>query len=440
MKKFLLTSVAAFVVVLAANAQFARVAQLTKGFAYNNDVKLEKAMTKDYHPFVSQKLNAHRAATASIDGDYILNADNFEGDFTESSSFTVVSQSGTITLDQYENNPEFQYNVVLNDFSYAGAKVYGNYNAAQGFIEIPVQTIFTHPTYKEIVISGGYRKGETNVGYGKSIILLVNEDGTMDIDEDIEEEGDYATTGFVSFIPNYEEPGLWNYGFDIAVLPTNATMNYSTTSTMMGGTGNGWAKTSKRVNVEDLQSEWVVNNFLGLTPVSITLNEDNTCYITLGQKMYDYDRDEPYGYFRLVGISIDGDYIVRNYEKTQFNGFWTKGYAQFFKTEHKEAWDETDPETGEVTHHEEGDYFIDDDDNYVRYVAVATANDDEGAAYQLGYACNIFIEVDEAQGSGISETKASAQSNGKAFNLMGQEVYGNAKGLIIRDGKKFLNK
>lgn len=208
MKKFLLTTVAAFIVAMGANAQFAREAKLTNGLAFNKEVKMENAMTKDYHSFVSHKLNAHRAATTTIDGDYILNAANFEADFTASTTFSVVSQNGTITLDQYENNPEFQYNVVLNDFSYAGAKVYGNYNAAQGFIEIPVQTIFTHPTYKEIVISGGYRKGETNVGYGKSIILLVNEDGTMDIDEDIEEEGDYATTGWVSFIPNYEEPGL----------------------------------------------------------------------------------------------------------------------------------------------------------------------------------------------------------------------------------------
>lgn len=441
MKKSLLIAVATFMVALGANAQFARLAQNAKAFDQAN-LKLEKAMTKDFHAYEGKTLNSRRAADATIDGEYILNADNFAGDFTESSSFTVTSQTGTISLDMYDkdetgNYPTFEYNVVLNDFSYAGAVVYGNYNAEQGFIEIPVQTIYTHATYKEIVISGGYRSGESNVGYGRSIILLVNEDGSMDIYEDTEEEGDIPTSGWVSFLPNYEDGGLWNYGFDITIVKSNATMTYQTTSAAMGGTGSGWSRVQKRVNVENYDTEWIVNNFLGLTPVSVTLEADNKCHIALGQKMYDYDRDEPYGMYRLVGMSIDGQYIVRNYEKTQFNGFWESGYAEFFKTEYKEAWTDEDG-----TAHNAGYYFVDTEEDYIRYIGVATANDADGAAYVIGYACNISIETDEhANPTGISETKANSQkTTGKAFNLMGQEVYGNAKGLIIRDGKKFMNK
>ena len=438
MKKFLLTTVAAFIVAMGANAQFAREAKLTNGLAFNKEVKMENAMTKDYHSFVSHKLNAHRAATTTIDGDYILNAANFEADFTASTTFSVVSQNGTITLDQYENNPEFQYNVVLNDFSYAGAKVYGKYNAEEGYIEIPVQTIYTHTTYKEIVISGGYRKGETNVGYGKSIILLVNEDGTMDIDEDIEEEGDYATTGWVSFIPNYEEPGLWNYGFDIAVLKPNATMNYHTTGKSLGGNGSSWAKVSKRVAVEKYETEMVINGFLGLAPVSVTLEADGKCAIPFGQDMDDYDygkQDNSYAYgrMRLVGCAIEGTSIKRDYDKEALNGFYNDELMEFSLSEYKEAWTDEDGD------HEAGYYYVDDNPDYCRYYAVATAAGSDGA-YSMGWCCNTSIAFDQNQGSGISETKASAQSYGKAFNLMGQEVYGNAKGLIIRDGKKFLNK
>lgn len=438
MKKFLLTTVAAFIVAMGANAQFAREAKLTNGLAFNKEVKMENAMTKDYHSFVSHKLNAHRAATTTIDGDYILNAANFEADFTASTTFSVVSQNGTITLDQYENNPEFQYNVVLNDFSYAGAKVYGKYNAEEGYIEIPVQTIYTHTTYKEIVISGGYRKGETNVGYGKSIILLVNEDGTMDIDEDIEEEGDYATTGWVSFIPNYEEPGLWNYGFDIAVLKPNATMNYHTTGKSLGGNGSSWAKVSKRVAVEKYDTEMVINGFLGLAPVSVTLEADGKCAIPFGQDMDDYDygkQDNSYAYgrMRLVGCAIEGTSIKRDYDKEALNGFYNDELMEFSLSEYKEAWTDEDGD------HEAGYYYVDDNPDYCRYYAVATAAGSDGA-YSMGWCCNTSIAFDQNQGSGISETKASAQSYGKAFNLMGQEVYGNAKGLIIRDGKKFMNK
>lgn len=436
MRKSLLIAVAALFVALGANAQYVRVAQKAQWLDVPSDVKMENVMTKDYTPHVKTMKATHRAAEAGIDGEYILNAANFEGDFTESSSFEVVSESGTITLDMYEGAPAFEYNVVLKDFSYAGAVVYGKYYEEYGVIEIPVQTIYTHETYKEIVISGGYRKGEESVGYGKEIYLIVNEDGTMDIDEDIEEDDDQATTGWVSFLPNYEDGGLWNYGFDISILKPNATMYYRTTSAAMGGTGEGWAKVEKRVAVEDYESEWVIDNFLGLCPVSVTLEADNKCYIPFGIKMYDYDRDEPYGMYRLVGISIEGQYIVRNYEKTKFNGFWEPGYAEFYKLEWKDAWTDEDGE------HEAGYYFVDEDEDYIRYVAVATANDSDGAAYVIGYACNIYIETDEhAASTGISEVNANTRnSNGKTYNVLGQQVGAAAKGLLIRDGKKYIAK
>lgn len=443
MKKTLLIAVATVMVALGANAQVARVASKTMGYAaYQNNFKLENVMAKEYQSPVSKNLTAHRAAPASIEGDYILNADNFDGSFTASTSFSVVAQSGTITLDQYDEKPSFDYNVVLNDFSYAGAVVYGNYNAEQGFIEIPVQTIATHATYKEIVISGGYRKGEENVGYGKEIILIVNEDGSMDIDEDIEEEGDLATTGWVSFLPNYEDGGLWNYGFDIAVLKPNATMSYATTGKSLGGNGTGWAKVQKRVNVEDYGTELVVNGFLGLAPVTVTVNEDGTCMIPFGQNMDDHEYEEPYGIMHLVGCYIEGNSIGRDPNKKFLNGSVstdaTSGAKlyEFYKSEYKEAW------TDEEGEHKAGYYYIDDDPDYCRYYAVASNNDSDGRAYSMGFCCNTAIETDPVQGegAGISDVKTNAKSTVKTYNLMGQEVNASAKGLIIRDGKKMLNK
>lgn len=439
MKKTLLIAVATVMVALGANAQVARVASKTMGYAaYQNNFKLENVMVKEYQSPVSKNLTAHRAAPASIEGDYILNADNFDGSFTASTSFTVASQSGTITLDMYDGAPSFEYNVVLNDFSYAGAVVYGKYDAEKGIIEIPVQTIFTHDTYKEIVISGGYRKGEESVGYGKAIILIVNEDGSMDIDEDIEEEGDLPTTGWVSFLPNYEDGGLWNYGFDIAVLKPNATMSYTTTGKNLGGNGSSWAKVKKRVNVEDYGTELVVNGFLGLAPVSVIV-EDGTCKIPFGQMMDDHDYEEPYGFMHLVGCYIEGNSIGRDPSKEYLNGFVSTDNSgakvyEFYKTEYKEAWEDEDGK------HDAGNYFIDDDPEYCRYYAVASNNDADGAAYSMGWCCNTWIETDPVEGTGISDVKTNAKSTVKTYNLMGQEVNASAKGLIIRDGKKMLNK
>lgn len=42
--------------------------------------------------------------------------------------------------------------------------------------------------------------------------------------------------------------------------------------------------------------------------------------------------------------------------------------------------------------------------------------------------------------TGISDIKAETQSNGAVYNLAGQKVDGSYKGIVIRDGKKYLNK
>ena len=107
---------------------------------------------------------------------------------------------------------------------------------------------------------------------------------------------------------------------------------------------------------------------------------------------------------------------------------------EFYKTEYKEAWEDEDGK------HDAGNYFIDDDPEYCRYYAVASNNDADGAAYSMGWCCNTWIETDPVEGAGISDVKTNAKSTVKTYNLMGQEVNASAKGLIIRDGKKMLNK
>ena len=441
--------IAAFMVAMGANAQAIRIAKNTE--MYNPTVvKMENVMKKEFKAFAgikTPKQVTRRAGETGLDGEYILNSDNYEGSFTASSSFTIESGTGTITLDMYAEEgqaaPEFQYNVVLKDFTYTGGVAYGNYNAEEGYIEIPMQTIAVHPTYKEIVLSGGYRADDDKVGYGKEIILMVNDDGSMDIYGDVEEEGDMETTGFVSFIPNYETPSLWSTGFDIMVLVPNATLNYNTTAKSLGGTGSGWSKVSKRVAVEDYGSEILVNNFLGLCPISVSVDaQAGTCNIPLGQYVDDYDYEKkypefPYGCLRLVGCVIEGQSIGRDYTKTALNGFISEDGLEydFFKIEYKEAWTDTDGE------HEAGYYYVDDDPNYVRYIAVATAADGEGAAIGMGWCCNIWFEIDSEDPSGIAEMKANTKNaTVKTYNLMGQEVGANAKGLVIRDGKKMLVK
>ena len=156
--------------------------------------------------------------------------------------------------------------------------------------------------------------------------------------------------------------------------------------------------------------------------------------------MDDHDYEEPYGFMHLVGCYIEGNQIGRDPNKEFLNGFVStdaKSGAklyEFYKSEYKEAWTDEDGE------HEAGYYMVDDDPNYCRYYAVASNNDADGAAYSMGWCCNTWIETDPVEGTGISDVKTNAKSTVKTYNLMGQEVNANAKGLIIRDGKKMLNK
>jgi hypothetical protein len=64
----------------------------------------------------------------------------------------------------------------------------------------------------------------------------------------------------------------------------------------------------------------------------------------------------------------------------------------------------------------------------------------ETGAYWWGEARNVYIAIPNAEPAGISNVKTNAKNTVKTYNLMGQEVNANAKGLIIRDGKKLINK
>ena len=439
MKKSLLIAVAALFVALGANAQTKYEAKPVKLMSVEKNIQLLPNFYKNEFTSTSSfsrtaKVKAPKPA-GTIDGEYILNADNFDGDFTESTIFSIVSQTGTITLDQYEGSPAFEYNVVLNDFTYTGAVVYGYYHEDFGIIEIPVQTIFTHSTYKELVISAGARSGTENVRYGKALYLVDNGDGTMEVDPDYDETDpeDFETSGWVTFLPNYEGGGLWNYGFDIMCMQPNATMTYWANSPNLDSPNDGWGQVEKRVYVEDYGSEWVVSNFMGFRPVSVTLNGDGTCAIPYGIKMIDYDLEDPYECYMFVGVSDagDGQHITMNYDKSALNGFYEDGYSMFFKVEYRDA--EGDNPAGY--------YIVDSEDEYFPSSSIASYLDSENKLYRLGFVTEIEIETDEHAATGIMAPKATETAKSTTlYDLSGRVVDGSYKGIVISNGKKVVVK
>lgn len=435
MKKSLLIAVAALFVAVGANAQYARIAQTSKMLPLSgNATKEMKFSVKQDVSIVNRNISlSHRAA--GVDGTYIMESDDSDGfTFLSNRLFTIESSTGTITLDQYEGSPSFDYNVVVKDFAYSGGVAYGFYNEEGGFIEIPSQTVFTHATYGPFVLSGAYEPGDGYIHFGKEIILIPNEDGGFDIYPDVEEGGDEttATTGWAIFVPEYGDGGvLAAVGHDVSFFAPNAVMSSDVSGYMRtDGQTSGWQdeRAEYPVFVEDFGSEYVVHNFAGMAAISVAINGDGTCQIPLPQYVDDYSYEDDgfvYGCMRLVGIDLDGESIVRNYDKTSLPGF-VKNVEGGQLVDFFELTDE-----GKVLQ----------DETHSPYLQIATGADANKAAYVLGSMFAIRLAIPTSDPSGISEVStANKTATAKTYNMLGQQVNAGAKGLLIRDGRKFIAK
>ena len=74
-------------------------------------------------------------------------------------------------------------------------------------------------------------------------------------------------------------------------------------------------------------------------------------------------------------------------------------------------------------------------------ISVPVVKGDVVITYPIGSINFYGFELVAAGTSGISNINASEAANeGATFNLLGQKVASNAKGLVIKNGKKFINK
>lgn len=445
MKKSLLIMVAAVMVALGANAQLKRSVPATKVNAPSAvNFSVEKAPALNITDMAvahrSGKQVARRAAS-DIAGSYILDFWNYDGDFCTSSSFTIEAASGTINAYDSatdEENVEFTYNVCLRDFTWKGGVAYGYYDEEAGSIYIPTQTIGRNATYGRIVLGAISSINGTPSHIGFDIKLLIDEDGTIslyDAEEELKDAGydeGEAINGWYNFLPDYEFQG-WNMGFDIEFLPVNAYMTGYEVHIENGNWG-AWTKTEHDICVEDYGTELVVHNFFDLCPISITIEGDKASIATPVQvEDYNYasDGEEP-NYIQIWQWDENFENIVNPGAITGNVGKTKDGskVIEFYDTEYREAW------TDESGDHEAGYYILTD---YTKWFMVHSTWSERGA-YWWGEARNIAIIIPDAS-SGVNELKADARNNNaKTYNLMGQQVSGKTKGLVIRDGRKFMNK
>jgi hypothetical protein len=448
MKKSLLIVVAALFVALGANAQAKRVVNATKVTAPMTTLTevakvpaAEKAIVATAH-----KKAAPRKAIDDIVGDYILEFQNFDGDFTASSSFEIVAASGTTMVVDVETDEEtidFEYNVQLNDFTYASAVAYGYYDEAEGTILIPVQTIATNSTYGRIVLSGVSSDADGPAHLGFDLLLDVDADGSISLDGEEEAfadagmPGEYMS-GWYSYLPDYADGGAWNFGFEIEFYAPNGYVHTQECHIKSGG-WSPWEYGYHWCAIEDYGTELVVHNFLDLAPITITVDGYNY-RVPIPQQMDDYnlgDEDNP-DYYHIWSMDADGN----PRESGTIDGVAfvdDDGYQgiRFYSVEWSDAWTDDDGE------HEAGYYNTVHPQDY--FMVSSTYQPGQGAYWQGEYRfLTIWVSGDielNIEPTGIKNIQnVSENTNAQMYDLQGRAVDANFKGVVIKNGKKVVVK
>ncbi len=445
MKKSLLIAVAALFVAIGVNAQFKAMPKNPRSVQYATKVTQPMAthsMLEKSDVAVKKHVNDKnmRRAVADVEGTYILNYDNFDGDFTASSSFTITAESGTTMVTNVETDAddiEFSYNVRLDNFSLEGAVVYGLYDEKEGTILIPAQCIANEDGYGRVILSGVTKDASGSPkSPGFDIVLEVDAEGYVtfyDFAQELDEAGftGQYMSGWYSYLPDYEEGGAWNYGFDVEIYFANNNM-YANECHVGSAGWSAWEWKKYPIYVEDYGSEIVVHNFLGKIPLSMTVNGDQ-CEITLPVQIYDYSHDT-YGIAQIWTLdetdptgntlTCDGKIVGNVFQDENGTGY------RFYDTEWRDAW------TDESGEHEAGNYFVN-----TKWFFLGALNSEGYGVWGVGGEYRYVDFYFSSETSGISNVKNENKVGAsKTYNLMGQQVSAGTKGLVIRDGKKYINK
>lgn len=449
MKKSLLIAAAAFFVALGVNAQGKSVSQAKRiATPLTAKTSIMKAPETDVIKYVAPtKAKATRRAVSDIAGSYILDYGNWDGDFTTSSIFTITEESGFAKVldtddDGNEIEVDFEYNIRLDNFTFEGGVAYAFYDKENATIHIPVQVIVaSYGTYGRIIFAGLVTQNGAPYNFGFDLYFDVDDDGNLynyDFSDELADAGwpeGCAITGFYDYLPDYGTGKSYiEIGTSIENFPTNATMGDNEIHLENGDWGS-WKNATYDIHVEDYGSELVVHNFFGLCPISISI-EGDVATIATPVRVEDYDyakegEEEP-NYMRIWQWDAEFENILNPgaITGTLYDLEDGRKLIEFYDTEYKEAW------TDEYGEHEAGNYYIRD---YTKWFMVHSTYGEKGA-YWWGEARYAYIVYGDAIDTGIKELNTSRQKSGKTYNVQGQQVGAGAKGLLIRDGKKFVVK
>lgn len=352
---------------------------------------------------VLDKLSNEVAAAPAIN--------DLAGNYIEASNNEFYSCSeATVTVND---------NKVTFGISYNSAQFVGTYDAATGKITVDRQAagVWTDSrgTFTFEFLGLFENPDDKEIYFTNQSTFTVNETGEISCDD----------IGFVirvtAFTPatgsSYKEEDIvganWVVSWETRFMPTNGKMA-GLRNIVENSAWTGWQNYSIPVAIEDLDFQVNVFNMCEMGCASIDINDDGTISMPIGQIMQTIPQSyvETYGeYFTIKGVGVDSQgYMFIDNTMTEVKGTISGNTITF--------------------------------DNIFANCSNVT---NEGYALWDGYyrlGSTITLDNGNYIGAGIKEigvTREEKIKNTKTYNIMGQQVNrANAKGLLIRNGKKFI--
>lgn len=393
-----------------------------------NGMKFDKTavMAADQFAKPAQVKHSRRAAADKMFGNRIATELGTDGETYQ--SFPLSMESCNVEEDGVV------YNVKINDFWMEGTTLYGIFDEEAGTLTIPNQLIWSETSLEGLGYSDATKtygpleivniNGEDKVTEDDLLLLYDADENTFSFD------GDQTAAYYIyadGVTAENEEVGGWTYAYEVNILPYNGIMDFSTTATKFQTRepreGSSWGYGEMNINYQDWGSSVQINGFLGSGCISIGYGEDNTATMMMHQPLSTDKYPGDAGYMQLIGVVQNDDNTI------SFGPDVESISGEVFR-------DVTiDGVQADVIRF----YGVDENNKYTynEYFIPLTADQ----KYWMGgwfCALELVLYKDEVDLSGINDVK-TATTAGKTFNLMGQQVEG-AKGLLIRDGKKFIKK
>lgn len=445
MKKYLLMATA-LITAVSASAQFLRVQN--DGMLVQKADKQSKSIVFKKAASNVAKVKSNAPTASNIYGDYLRVSIAYEDAVNTIQNFTISEASGSFETSEffYETPFTFEYNIKIEDLIWTGSVLYGSYDAETGEIYVPVQTV------EELSKANGYQedygwayftslfKNEDGETYsGGEFFLTIDDDGNIELGEDI--------LGYMCMVISDEGKSLGRFedpAWDLRIMKPNGTMSYMTNANWLKDEvlSESYDPGKAKIYVEDWDNQLVVYGFFKYFSITIEMDEDGNCTIPFPQCVYNYEQEvtvkegeEP--------VKLTDFYIYGSDENGQYPGLFETGVKGYIDGNFVHFYDlEAVDEQGNVV-----------PDKYLGYIFLGFLPyvDEDGKSHFYGHGWSTFIDFEWSNGeddpgevTGIQNFNNTLEykvKNTPTYNIMGQQVNRkDVKGLMIRDGKKYIAK